>query len=462
MKRNPFGLISAILTESWHVHQSSAETLMPMIFQLLQGDFSSKFDEIEAKEGLSPDAERLLQYYQAFDPVPYISESDTWYYENFPVKIGSIVVIPIKGLMTQEDFWGQAGTKTIISWYEKAKLDPSVKAIIELKNTQGGQVFGTRVLADYKAKYPKQIVGLCEGMECSAGLYVGSTDNYKFAISPECIIGSCGVMTTFQNWSGWYKKNGIEILDVYSKESPLKNDAKRRAMKGDFKGYTDGILFEFDASFMDFMSLHRPEISSEALKGADYTTEKAIANGLIDAIGDFDAAYDKAIELSSTTKIFKTKSNQMSKTVKMEVPAAFAAGFKLVGCKEIVEEAETPVATAAEVPPTQTITPIAETTPVAASAPVAPTNVASPAMTLEELNAAYALSQQELVQTKQANVTLAGSFAALQAIAASANPAVARSVARQEGADAPVAEITKPVDGVMEGEDAFKARYRVK
>jgi ClpP class serine protease len=450
MKRNHISLLSAILTESWHIHPSSAATLMPLILQLLQGDFSANLEESEIREGLSPTADKFLNNFSLLNPTPYINERDTWYYDNFPVLIKNVVVIPIIGLITQEDLWNSAGTKTIMGWYEKAKNDPEVKAVIEIKNTQGGQVFGTRALADYKAKYPKPIVGLCEAMECSAGLYIGSTDDYKFAISTECIIGSCGVMNTFQDWSGYFEKQGIKISDLYSDTSPLKNDAYRKAVKGDFKGYTEGILHSFDASFMDFMQLHRPNISKNALKGADFLSESAIENGLIDEIGDFQAALDKANELSNTKKILKTKSIQMS-NVLMSVPAALAAGLKILGCSEApaVEVASVPATPeAAAVPPVEVPAPEAAIVPTTATT------------TMEETIAMLAEMRIELNASQANAAQVNGAFVALQAAAAAASPAIARSVARQEGADPALPEVVKIEAGVMEGEAAFKASIR--
>jgi ClpP class serine protease len=244
-------------------------------------------------------------------------------------------------------------------------------------------------------------------------------------------------MNTFQDWSGYFEKQGIKISDLYSDTSPLKNDAYRRAVKGDFKGYTEGILHSFDASFMDFMQLHRPNISKNALKGADFLSQAAIENGLIDEIGDFQAALNKANELSTTKKIFKTKSIQMS-NVLMSVPAALAAGLKILGCSEA------PAAEVAAVP----------ATPEAAIVPT----VATP--NLEETIAMLAEMRIELNASQANAAQVNGAFVALQAAAAAASPAIARSVARQEGADPILPEVVKIEAGVMDGEMAFKASIR--
>jgi ClpP class serine protease len=312
---------------AWHIQQASAVGMMPMIAKFLAGDMQVE-DEMEIGVGISIEGEKLLNRYVSLSAEAYVSERETWYYDNFPVKMGEILMIPIIGAIAQEDYCGTAGTNTVTGWYNKAAQDKEIKAIIEVKNTPGGEVFGTRALAEAKLNVGKPIIGLTQGLECSAGLYIGATDNYKFAVSNDCLIGSCGVMTTFQDWSKWYEKNGIVVTDLYSKDSPLKNDAYRKAVKGDYKGYTDGILFKLDQSFMSFMSEHRPGISPEALQGAEFMSQDAITAGLIDAVGTFQDAYNFAQEsIQNPSILTKSTINMAKKTVKMSALMAGVAQF---------------------------------------------------------------------------------------------------------------------------------------
>ena len=320
---------------AWHIQQASAMGMMPLISKFLAGDMQVD-DEIEIGVGISMEGEKLLNRYVGVSAEPYVSERETWYYDNFPVRMGEILMIPIVGAISQEDYCGTAGTNTVTGWYNKAAQDKEIKAIIEVKNTPGGEVFGTRALAEVKLRVGKPIIGLSQGLECSAGLYIGATDNYKFAVSNDCLIGSCGVMTTFQDWSKWYEKNGIIVTDLYSRDSPLKNDAYRKAVKGDYKGYTDGILFKLDQSFMSFMQEHRPGISQEALQGAEFMSQDAITAGLIDAVGTFQDAYNFAQEsIQNPTILTKSIINMAKKTVKM---SAIAASFAEFFGAEIVDD----------------------------------------------------------------------------------------------------------------------------
>lgn len=452
--KNRFNLVQQFLANPWHMHQASAMGLMPIVVQLVSGQFKSEWDEeLIIPEGMKPSAQRAISQYQKFSSEAYVSERDTWYYEDFPIKLaGGVLMIPVVGAIFPDDYYGTAGTRTIASWYAKALQDPEIKVVLERKNTPGGAVFGTRDLANKKIvfKQSKPIVGLAEGMECSAGLYLGAADNYKI-VAPDSIIGSCGVMTTFADWSGWYEEFGVVVKDLYSKTSPLKNDAYRRAMKGDFKGYTDGILFKLDQSFMTFMEEQRPNISKTALQGADYVAEEGIENGLADALGSFDDAYEKALEYAKNPSLAsKQKSKNTMSKVKMYVPAAAAALLRAFGATEVednTQEQEETTETQDEPEETEEKPEAATQTPAPAAAATKPT-ITPEAKQIAELTAQLAKEKSD--------------FAAFKAAAGQTNPAAQRSNARQEGKDkAPVVEETKN-DGKMANEDAFKARHRAK
>lgn len=456
--KNRFNLINSIIAKPWHMHQASAMGLMPLVVQLINGELKSEFDDENIiPEGIKPSAVRSIANYERFKSEAYVSERDTWYYEDFPIKLdGGILMIPVVGAIFQEDFWGTAGTRTIGSWYDKALNDPEIKAIIEYKNTPGGSVFGTRGLANKKVNFglKKPIVGFADGMECSAGLYIGAPDHYKI-IAPDSIIGSCGVMTTFADWSAWYKEHGVELIDLYSKTSPLKNDAYRRAMKGDFKGYTDGILFKFDQSFMAFMKEQSPGISKTALQGADFVAEEGVEHGLAHAVGSFDDAYAKALEFAANPSLAsKQKSNNtMSKKIMMAVPAAAAALLKMLGATEAQEDTqEQENQDNQDNPEEETEKPEAgakTTTLAAAQAPAQPDANAKKIADLE------ATVKKQAADFKKQTAD----FEAFKAAAGKDNPAAQRSAARAQEAEKTPEENEAKASAKMEGEDAFMAQF---
>ncbi|MCR9064485.1 MAG: S49 family peptidase [Cytophagales bacterium] len=419
MNKSDFRLIRSIVGGTWHIHQASAMGLMPLALQYMSGELKVENEISSETKELPSWAKRYLSGFNISGQKsePYVSEADTWYYDEFPVRVGNVVVIPIIGAISQYDYCGAAGTKTIASWYKKADADPEVLGIIEFKNSPGGAALGTRALADLKTRITKPIIGFVEAMECSAAKYIGAADDYTFASSDECIIGSVGVMTNFSDWSEWYKQKGIKNLDLYSKASPLKNDSYRKAMGGDFSGYTDGLLFKLDQSFMSFMKNQMPGVSSEALEGADYLTQDAIQNGLCHAVGTFEDAYNMALTASKKDlSIFN--SNQMSKKVTMEIPEGAVWAVKALGGKTV--EAVKPEASTTETKEE----PATEAPEATAEAPKTEAPAENP------LQAEVTALKAQLSEKDQEVNSLKEGIKAL-----SSNPAAQRTAARQEGND---------------------------
>jgi len=339
MKGTNFHLVHA-LQGLWHIRRESAFAYLPIAIALMKGESPTAFwgDDEDTEASNTKNVERWKAQFSAASEV-YV---ENYYYEILPIKVnGNVVVIPIMDAITQKDNCYSAGTQTIQSWYEKAKNDPEIVGVIELSNSPGGSVFGTDELANYKLSYPKPIVSLTEGLCCSAMMYIAGASAYRMATSKNCIVGSIGVMTTYINFKKYYEAEGIDIVDLYSKSSPLKNDAHRRAQQGDFTGYTDEILFKMDQSFMGFMKKQIPNISRAALDGADFTSEDAIKNGLLDQIGTFQQAYDKVISLSQEAK----NSNNLTPNVmakKVVTMSAFMAGLASMFGAEIVDDTQSP------------------------------------------------------------------------------------------------------------------------
>lgn len=250
---------------------------------------------------------------QGIEATPYTNnERETWLYDAYPVKVGSTVIIPVMGVITQDDyFWGVPGTKTIASWYAKADADPTVTRIIELINSPGGQVFGTNELATLKTHLNKPVETIIEGMGCSAAYYIAATSGSIVATSPNVIVGSVGTMTTFVSFANYFEEMGITVRDIYASTSPDKNNPSRQAQKGNDKPYQTEILDPMDAEFMAFVAEHRHGIDPEALKGKAVTAKEALKLGLIDGIRSLSEVIN-----SNTTPSTNTQTNQTPTTMK--------------------------------------------------------------------------------------------------------------------------------------------------
>ncbi|MEA5459122.1 S49 family peptidase [Arcicella sp. LKC2W] len=306
-------LIHSLNSGFWHIRKDSAFAYLPSALNFLGLTNSpSAFGDTERKEAQAKEAiQRFVSAY-SLDSQPYI---ESWYYDYPPFLVDNVLVIPIMEVIDQEDYCGVAGTNTITAWYEMAAKDSEILGVVELMNSPGGSVFGTDELATYKLSYPKPIVTQVTGMNCSAAQYISSSSNHIQCSSKNCLVGSVGVMTTFRSFKEYYKKQGIDIREIYSKASPKKNEASRLAAEGNDTGYTDGVLFSMDTTFMDFIKTQRPAVTKDVLDGADMTADKGMLNGLVDSIGTLKEAVQKVQELAQNQTNNTDMSNKTDKKI---------------------------------------------------------------------------------------------------------------------------------------------------
>lgn len=326
--------LTALINSPWRIADSVKDSLMAMLLAEMKSNGVSAVRTEQHKSGFHGKVHS--------EAMPYVNaERETWAYDYYPVKIGSVAVIPVMNIITQEDyFWGIPGTKTIGSWYMKAANDAEIKSIIELSNSPGGQVLGTNELATLKASIKKPITTVSEGLVCSAAYELAVTSREIFATSENVIAGSVGVMLTYVDFSKMYAEAGITVRDIYATTSPLKNNPSRQAEKGNDKAYQDELLNPSDDVFMRFVQEYRPQVKPEALNGQAVLAQKGVELGLLDGIKSFAEVLE--IQGKSTTNPAKhnLKSNTQMKHLWVAVLSLFgvAAATKTDGTEKTEQE----------------------------------------------------------------------------------------------------------------------------
>lgn len=292
VKRN-HQLLSAILNSPFFLAANAVEGYLPAVVALME----MKEDDDAPEKPVQRDNE-LAKLFAAAEP--FLAETGKYDYE--PVLLGSTLLIPVMGALMQYDYCWEAGTATIANWYRMAAMDDRVETVLEIANSPGGSVLGTAELASTKLSLSKPILTLCEGMAASAMYYIACGSDFIMASSPNCLIGSIGVMTTYQDWSKAYEARGVTVRQLYSKASPNKNFESRQAKLGNDKPYEEGLLYSLDKNFMSFVESRRPGLDKKALDGGTYTADAALTAGLIDQIGSFDDAMAKLNQLKQKSQ----------------------------------------------------------------------------------------------------------------------------------------------------------------
>ncbi|HDT12821.1 MAG TPA: signal peptide peptidase SppA [Candidatus Aminicenantes bacterium] len=207
---------------------------------------------------------------------------------------------------------------------ERATADPWVKAVIIRLDTPGGEVTASDIVYHEVLRFKERtgipVVGLMMSVAASGGYYIASACDTIVA-HPSTLTGSIGVISIFPSVEALMAKVGVEVNVI--KSGPVKDSGSPfRALTEEDKGIFQGIIDEYYEGFLAVVAEGRKgKIADDDLRriadGRVYTAPQALKLGLIDAIGYFDDAFDRARDLASLaraklvsyTYFPKTKSN---------------------------------------------------------------------------------------------------------------------------------------------------------
>lgn len=252
----------------------------------------------------------------------------------------SVAVIFANGaIMDGEETPGNVGGDTTASQIRDARLDPKVKAIVLRVNSPGGSVSASEViraeLAAAKAA-GKPVVVSMGGMAASGGYWISTPANYIVA-NPSTLTGSIGIFGVINTFENSLDSVGVHTDGVAT--SPLADVAVTKALPPEVQQMMQLSIESGYKRFLSIVSQSRnktPEQIDEIAQGHVWTGQDAKANGLVDALGDFDDAVAKAAELAKLKQwhidyyqdeptLFDQVVDSMSASVRATMPSALQA-----------------------------------------------------------------------------------------------------------------------------------------
>lgn len=227
-----------------------------------------------------------------------------------------IAIITVSGVIVEGDGF-------VKHQIDRVREDKNVKAIVLRVDSPGGTVTGSDFIYHHLKKLKTEkslpLVVSMGGLAASGGYYVamavGDQENSIFA-EPTCSTGSIGVMIPHYDFSGllerWdVKDNSLATHPhklMLSMTKPMSDDERDL-----LKSHINDMFERFKTIVKDGRPFFKNEPSKldELATGEIFTTEKAIANKLIDKEGFLEDAIDRALELAkldkSKTRVIKFK-----------------------------------------------------------------------------------------------------------------------------------------------------------
>lgn len=221
--------------------------------------------------------------------------------ENRAVPRGrNINVVNLEGTMFRDDGpCGMVGTRTIASLLREADTKADMIGHILYIDSGGGAANSVPDLAEAIQACQKPVVAFVDGYMCSAAMYVGSYCRSIIANREDNMVGCIGTMIQLEDWPKQVRDSyGAMHIRVYADGSEEKNSEYETALEGDFKLIKERILNPHNERFKADIKKNRPSVREDQLTGRTYEAKDAVGT-LIDAIGNFDFAVAKVLELSN-------------------------------------------------------------------------------------------------------------------------------------------------------------------
>ena len=187
----------------------------------------------------------------------------------------------------------------------KLKEDKEVKAVVIRVNSPGGSAYvSDQIWKQVKAlKAEKPVVVSMGNVAASGGYYIACAAN-QIVAEPNTLTGSIGVFGMFPNMTGLFEKLDVTSDVVKTHEfTDLGNTA--RPMTAAEKALVQGAVERNYRTFLARCADGR-NMSVEAIdaigQGRVWTGEQALANGLVDRLGDLDTAIQVAADLADLSE----------------------------------------------------------------------------------------------------------------------------------------------------------------
>ena len=214
-----------------------------------------------------------------------------------------IAVVDVVGEITELGRLPEvAAAPDLVSQLQQAERDDAVKAVILDLNTPGGSVVASDQIHEAVLdlnRAGKPVVASMGEVAASGGYYIASGAQ-RIVANPATFTGSIGVILVLVNLEGTAGKLGVEPVIIKSGRlkdigSPFKDLTEEERQI--FQEMIDGAY----ERFVDVVSQGRHMSEAdvrEVATGRPYTGAQALELGLVDRLGNFDAAVETGRRLA--------------------------------------------------------------------------------------------------------------------------------------------------------------------
>lgn len=224
--------------------------------------------------------------------------------DDFNAAKDKIAIVTIKGTIFGEtiDTLTQV-TRGSLGLLRAVREDDSIRALVVRVDSPGGTVIGSEELRNEIELTQEKgipVVVSMAGTAASGGYWISAGADHIYA-SASTITGSIGVFSMLPSFEETLESIGVESDGVHSIPNSLRmdpltglNEAERKILQASVE--------RMYARFLRVVGEGRemePNMVDEIAQGRIWTGAQALKIGLVDEIGNLDAAIEKAAELAT-------------------------------------------------------------------------------------------------------------------------------------------------------------------
>lgn len=169
--------------------------------------------------------------------------------------------------------------------------DPSISSILLNVDSPGGEANGCDELASaiYAARGVKPITAYVSGTAASGGYWIASAAE-RVVVSDLALLGSIGVVLGVQDRSAADERRGVRTIQFVSSQSPGKRpDVNTDEGKGQVQAMVDDLAEVFISAVAKHRGVSAEDVISKFGAGGVKVGAKAVAAGMADEVGQFEA-----------------------------------------------------------------------------------------------------------------------------------------------------------------------------
>lgn len=282
-------------TSLWDFHPESLQAYR----KTLLDNFASRLPFIPSEE--REDRPFFLSSSKGKTERTYVGNPEYMNFDRMEPEDTAIGVIRIEGPVLRNGGACAYGSKEHRDIIMRASDDPHVQGFLMWVDSPGGSSFSKydyeKALVYARSK-GKKLIGLADGMACSAGYAVLAMCDEIYFTDPHDEVGCIGSL-----WATYMQKhedvNAVtqeKYVEIYADDSPYKNEEYRDAAEGNY----DKMRETVNRSAQDFRQMvkkYRPKATEEQLSGRTYEAGEVIGT-LTDGQSDFGACIARIQQLA--------------------------------------------------------------------------------------------------------------------------------------------------------------------